>query len=293
MKTVIYLDELFLVNFVIAAALLLSTGLFAGRRCTAVRLCLGCVLAALTALVLLAPELPLPAALAYKMITGAAIVMTVYGRSAPRVFLRLYGYYVLFNLLLCGAVILPGAQSNNLSLYLPLSPGLLLLFCGGVYAGIQGLLYCFGRSVPETDLAALEFSDGTRLAVHAFYDTGFSVQEPLSGRAVVLVQYRPVRSQLPEAAQGFLDAYFACGPIPPPPELVLRLIPCRTVTGCGLLPALPANALRIADRHTPPLWAAFCDTDASGGEWTLLYGTDTARLLEPEPKTQDFRSTTP
>lgn len=294
MKTVIYLDELLLVNFIIAAALLLSAGLFAGRQCSPARLCLGSALAALTALVLLAPELPLPAALIFKLCSCMVIVAAVYGLPGRRSFLRLCAWYLLLNLLLCGAVVLPGVQSRNLSVFLPLSPGRLLLCCGAVYAGTQGLLYCFGRSAPQCAAAVLELSGGTRLEVQAFYDTGFSVQEPLSGRAVVLVQYRPVRAQLSTEATRFLDEYFLSGGAAlPPQELGLRLIPCRTVSGHSLLPALPASTLRFADRDTPPLWAAFCDTDASGGEWTLLYGSDTAQLLEPEPKPHISHSITP
>lgn len=291
MKTVIYLDELLLVNFVIAAALLLSAGLLAGRQCSAARLCLGSGLAAAASLMLLAPELPLPAALAYKAGSGATIVAAVYGLPGRRSFLRLCGWYLLANLLLCGAVVLPGAQANNLSVFLPLSPGRLLVCCGAVYAGASGSLYCFGRSHPRSSAAVLELAGGTRLAVQAFYDTGFSVQEPLSGRGVVLVQYRPVRARLPSAVQGFLDEYFAGSSPLPPQELGVRLIPCRTVTGHSLLPALPANTFCIEGSCTPPLWAAFCDTDASGGEWTVLYGADTAQLLEAKQRPYFFHRT--
>ena len=41
MKTVLYLDELLLVNFALGAALLLGAGLLAGRSCTGARLLAG------------------------------------------------------------------------------------------------------------------------------------------------------------------------------------------------------------------------------------------------------------
>lgn len=284
-KTVIYLDELLLTNFAVAAALLMSAGLFSGRPCTAARLCIGSALAALTSLALLAPELPLLAALAYKAASGAAVIAAAYGLPGRRSFLRLCGWYLLFNLLLCGAVVLPGVQANNLSVFLPLSPGRLLLCCGAVYAGAQGFLYCFGHSAPrQSTPAVLELADGTRLAVQAFYDTGFSVQEPLSGRCVVLVQYRPVRVVLPTPLRSYLDAYFSGNGALPAPELKLRLVPCRTVAGHCVLPAVPANSLSFSGGSIQGLWAAFCDTAASDGEWTLLYGTDTAQQLQPAPR---------
>ena len=42
MKTVVFVDELLLVNFAAAAALLLGAGLLCGRSCTGLRLCAGC-----------------------------------------------------------------------------------------------------------------------------------------------------------------------------------------------------------------------------------------------------------
>ena len=39
MKTVVFVDELLLVNFAAAAALLLGAGLLCGRSCTGLRLC--------------------------------------------------------------------------------------------------------------------------------------------------------------------------------------------------------------------------------------------------------------
>ena len=58
MKSVIYLDELLLTNFVLAALFLTAAGLLCATVCTGVRLCTGAALAAVSALVLLAPELP-------------------------------------------------------------------------------------------------------------------------------------------------------------------------------------------------------------------------------------------
>ena len=55
MKTVVFVDELLLVNFAAAAALLLGAGLLCGRSCTGLRLCAGSAAAAVSTLALLAP----------------------------------------------------------------------------------------------------------------------------------------------------------------------------------------------------------------------------------------------
>ena len=138
MKTVIYLDELLLTNFLAAAALLLGSGLLCARQCSGLRLMAGSAAAAAASLGILLPELPGPAAFLYKVFTCCAAVAAAYGVPGLRNFVQLCVWYLLLNLLLCGAVLLPGVQSANLCVYLPLSPGRLLLCCGAVLAVLRG-----------------------------------------------------------------------------------------------------------------------------------------------------------
>lgn len=280
MKTVIYLDELLLTNFLAAAALLLCAGLLCARQCSGLRLALGSACAAASSLGILLPPLPEAAVLLYKVLTCCAAVAAVYGLPGVRNFLRLCVWYVLLNLLLCGAVILPGVQSANLCVYLPLSPGRLLLCCGVVFAAVRGILFCFGRAGPQSFAAVLELEDAA-LPVQAFCDTGFSVQDPLTGQAVVLVYYPAVRSALPSELRGFLDGYFSSG-APPQPMLHVRLVPCTTITGHCVLPAVPAKALRCGRHRVQQVLAAFCQPDTPPEHWTLLLGSElAAQLGEP------------
>ena len=131
---------------------------------------------------------------------ACAAVAAAYGVPGLRNFVQLCAWYLLLNLLLCGAVLLPGVQSANLCVYLPLSPGRLLLCCGAVLAVLRGVLFCFGRAGTRCFAAVLEL-EGAALSVQAFCDTGFSVQDPLTGQAVVLVDYPAVRRAPPPAAR--------------------------------------------------------------------------------------------
>lgn len=257
MKSVIYLDELLLTNFVLAALFLTAAGLLCATVCTGVRLCTGAALAAVSALVLLAPELPGAVAVGYKIFTGCAVVAAAYGLPGRGRFARLCAWYALLNLLLCGAVVLAS--------------------CAGVYAVLRALLYCFGRSGAPSVPATLEVA-GVQLPVQAFHDTGFALQEPLSGKAVVLVQYPAVRHRLPQAARQYLDGWFAHSTAPPPPELGVHLVPCRSIHGQSMLPALPA-ALQLGKDRAGGLLAAFCCPTPPDPAWELLYGEDAAQLL--------------
>ena len=162
MKTVIYLDELLLTNFLAAAMLLLRTGLLCARQCSGLRLLAGSAAAAPSSLGILLSELPGAAAVLCKAFTCGAVVAAAYGVPGLRGFARLCTWYLLLNLLLCGAAVLPGVQSANLCVYLALSPGRLLLCCGAVFAVLRAVLFCFGRAWPRSFAAVLEL-DRTHL----------------------------------------------------------------------------------------------------------------------------------
>ena len=181
-----------------------------------------------------------------------------------------------------GALLLPGAQSANLCLYLPLSPGRLLAACAAVYALLRGVVYCFGRAQGRS-FAAVLVCGSARVPVQAFCDTGFAVQDPLSGRAVALAYYPAVRGALPGALQAFLDAHFAGRSPLPPPGLGVRLVPCTTLAGPCLLPAVPGLRLQAGQRQAQGFLTAFYCPAAPPDHWTLLLGPELAGTLSVKP----------
>lgn len=276
---VLYIDQLLLVNFAAAAAFLLAAGLLAGVRCTGPRLVLGSAFGAACCLVLLAPALPWPAALLYKGATGAACAALTFGWPDARVFLRLCGWFLTLNLLLTGtAAALPGGHAANLTAYLDITPGRLLLAVAGVYLGVRALLRFLGKPGQAAVPAQLELL-GVRMDVLAFYDSGFTLADPVSGRAVVLVRYDAVRSALPAGCQKSLDGALGRTDALPDPDLGLRYLVCGTIAGRTLLPAVPGAVLtRRAGGRTwreEGLLAAFC-TGGAGEGWTLLLGSGLA-----------------
>lgn len=240
---------LLLTNFVLGALFLLAAGLVSGQRCSGGR-----------------------------ALCGAAVA-AAYGWPGWRAFVRLLAWFWLLNLMLTGAVLLPGARMevNNLSVYLPLSPEVLLVSAGCVYGGLTLALHLLGDGKKACFPAELEIA-GVVLHVRAFHDTGFGVREPLSGCGVVLVRFAAVEARLPPALRTYLKETFSGSGILPPPELGVRLVPCDTVAGHCLLPAVPAQALRWTVRGRQQtrhgLYAAFCDTPPPPPGWTLLVGSD-------------------
>ena len=281
-KTVIYLDVLLLTNFALTLLFLLAAGLLAGVECRAGRLLLGGAAGAASSLALLAPEAPDAAALLYKVSTAALTVAAAYGWPGGRCFARLVGWFCAGNLLLAGALLLPGAQTNNGCIYLPLSPGALLAGAGGVVLAVQGVLRFLGRGGGQVFPARLTVAN-TALDVRAFCDTGFSVQEPLSGRAVVLVRFGAVRGRLPPSLGTYLEQHFAGAAPLPVPALGVRLVPCTTVAGHCILPAVPASlcctGFPAGQGRAEHLYAAFADLPPPPDGWEVLVGSETVSSL--------------
>lgn len=276
---VLYIDELLLINFAAAAAFLLAAGLLAGVRCSGRRLVLGSAFASASCLVLLAPEMSFGLALAYKAAAGAGAVALAYGRPGARVFLRLGGWFLALNLLLTGAAaLLPAGHTANLTAYLDITPGRLLAGTAAVYLAVRVLLGFLGRPGQAAFPAVLEIG-GAAVGVMAFYDSGFTLADPVSGRPVALVRYDAVRAALPEGHRACLEAVFAGEDTLPDPSLGLRYLVCGTIAGRTLLPALPAAALtrRSGGRvwRQTGLLAAFCPGGPEEG-WSLLLGSDLA-----------------
>ena len=279
-KTVIYLDVLLLTNFALTLLFLLAAGLLAGVECRAGRLLLGGAAGAASSLALLAPEAPEAAALLYKVSTAALTVAAAYGWPGVRCFARLCAG----NLLLAGTLLLPGAQTNNGCIYLPLSPGALLAGAGGVVLAVQGVLRFLGRGGGQVFPARLTVAD-TALDVRAFCDTGFSVQEPLSGRAVVLVRFGAVQGRLPPALGTYLEQHFSGAAPLPVPALGVRLVPCTTVAGHCILPAVPASLCCTGSParqgRAEHLYAAFADLPPPPDGWEVLVGVEAWEMIHP------------
>lgn len=251
MKTVIYLDELLLVNFLIAAFLLPGTGLLCGASCRTPRIVCGAVLAAASSLLLLAPRLPFALQLAVKALCAAACVRAAFPYRGMRPFLQACAWYLALNLTLAGLVTArlmaqstPLLQTNNLMLYLNVSPLLLLGCVAAVYSILRLVLWCFERPRPGA-AATLGFQVlESRVSVQAFCDTGLAIGGELAGLPGVMVACGAVQDQLPQALAQYLAEFFASAPpggLPlPQPDWKLRLLACETAAGQGIFPAVPA-----------------------------------------------------
>lgn len=287
MKTVIYLDVLLLVNFLIAWLLLRMAGLLSGQEARFRRLLAGSVLAALSALILFAPELPYAAQLVYRIGTAAVICFVTFGLRTWPQFLAGAGWYTALNLLAAGLALLyisrTGSrlvQTANLAVYLRISPLVLVLLTGLCYLALSLLLRWLAPLRGAQAAVGLQVVlEDTPLHLRAVLDTGCHLKDPMTCLPVLLISYADARARLPAATAQFLEAWFAGQrTAQPPAAMPLRMIPCSTAAGRTLLPGFAVAQIGlITGRGVQALGrtvVAFCPETLGSASCEALYGRD-------------------
>ena len=233
----VYLDVLLLTNFLTAYLLLLAAGALSGQRAPFARMLAGSALAALSALILFAPEQPYPVQVAYKAATALGITAAAFGWRSRRRLVTAACWYAALNIALAGAVLLVilrtgtrVADTANLTVYLRVSPLLLLALSGACCAAVELGLRLFTRREAPTKTAGLELElCGQPVRLRAALDTGCHLHDPVTCLPVLVVSYPDAKARLPDAVNTFLDQWFAGATrADPPPGTRLRLVPCGT-----------------------------------------------------------------
>ena len=179
-------DVLLLVNFLAGYFLLLGAGVLSGCSARLTRLLAASGLAALSALILFAPELPYPVQILYKLAAAPLIVWVAFGYRGPRRFLCGVFWYVTLNLLLAGLALLailqagvPFVQTNNLAVYLRVPPLLLLLLAGLCCLAVEIAMRFLGRSEKPAENIGVELElSSTKVCLRAALDTGCHLKGP-------------------------------------------------------------------------------------------------------------------
>ncbi len=248
MKTVIYLDLLLGVNLLIAWCMLRATAWLTAAPIRWLRVSLASILASLSTLSLLAPTMPPWLQICTKLGSAVCIVAVAFPHNGPLAFAQRALWYFLLNLLLAGCVICfailldsPNMESNNLSVYLSISPQLLVASVLGVWLLLKIAEIAFTPPFSAAPVELQMLVQNKVVHLEALGDSGCRIQDPLTGQKVVLISLPAARSQLPDQVTYAVQQYFD-GQLPPG-STGLRLLSCTTAGGNALLPAFSAQKL--------------------------------------------------
>ena len=251
-----------MVNFLVAYFLLQAAGLLSSQHAAFSRMVCASGIASLSALILFAPELSYPAQILYKILTACAVVGVAFGLQGLRRFVTAVCWYAALNILLAGlciAIILrtgtPLLQTANLTVYLRISPVVLLLLSAASCGAVWLVLHFSGSTPQTTRTIGIEFElCGAPVRLRATLDTGCHLKDPVTCLPVLVVSYPDAKARLPDAVNTFLDQWFAGATrADPPPGTRLRLVPCGTAAEKSLLPGFLLHELKIVNQQNVPI----------------------------------------
>ena len=260
MRPVVYIDILFILNFLIDFILLYVTAYICKRRARLWRLTLGAALGALYSCLMFFPRVVPVVTVVGKLICSAVLVALSLNTWKPAKLLRAYAVFWMVSAAFGGMVfafafftnagVNLGAVVSNGEFYMQISGGTLALAVLFSYAGIFAFTkLCRKNFAKDKIILSLRLTRGGKtVKIRALIDTGCELCDPLDGRPVMIVWQGAAERLLDRESRRKLTEYqcMAAGNTPPCSEWScdeIRMLPFSSVGAeKGFLPAVRVDS---------------------------------------------------
>ena len=268
--TVIYIDLLFLLNFVANYLLLLGSGRMAGAVLYRLRIAVGAALGAVYAAAVFLPGCGWLAAWPCKLGSGVLMVLTAFG--AGKRLLRSSVLFFVASAALAGGILaveLLGGTSLTVAngvFYSYMDLRLLLLLFILCYFILSLFFQGMGRHGRRelTDIQII--FEGEQISLTALIDSGHTLTDPATNRPVTVVDCGCFSKLLPSEVRADepVESLRRCQNFG---IKGARLIPYRAVgVECGMLLALKVDQIRVGGRAQRSVLVALSPTPVGDGE---------------------------
>ena len=245
LKTTVYADVLFCVNFIVDYVMLLSVKKLTSLNVRRRRLLLGALVGGIGSFAVLLP--PMPFVVSMLICVGEAMLMTAAAFLPVSIRCYIRASFLLFavSFTYCGimtavlALASPkGLAVRNSSVYIGISPFALIALTALCYFAIRLFERIKGSDVKYRKCRIIVRNNGASVEAEGIADTGSTLREPFSGEPVIVG-----RSELFSGISGFgeypdTESGKGCSNI--------RMVPFSSVGGSGLMPAFrPAEITLI------------------------------------------------
>lgn len=284
--TVVYIDTLFLLNFVIDYLILLASARLAAEVIHRLRLAAGAAVGALYAALIFFPGMGFLIHPLCKV--GAAVLMALTAFGGSRRLLRLILVFFGLSCAFAGGILaieLLGGTGLTLRrgvIYSGMDLKIVLLSAAGCYLLLTLVFQraaIHGGARRDLILTVLTL-EGRSIKLTALVDTGNTLTDPVSGRPVMVAEYAQVKSLFP--SEYALNANALRDPVSALEQLSergfgtrFRLIPYQAVgVECGMLLSVRMDSVKAGARNYGSILVALAPNRLSdGGAYSALIGT--------------------
>ncbi len=281
-KTV-YVDVLFLINFIINYLILFAASHLTGARIRRYRIALSALLGATYGVAVFFERLSFLNSLIFKIVISALMNLCAFGFSDMRKLMKMTLVFFFISFAFGGVVLalyllgMDGVcevRNNTYYIHVPLSA---LLLSAGVAYLLFSLVFrrSMGRSRQSFCHVEIEH-DGKTTELTALSDTGNTLTDPVTHAPVIISDYFAIRAILPDSVRNILDkkkaVAFPMSISELPPRLKFRLIPYKTMSSrFSLLLAFRPDKITIDKKIEPYAMLAISPRQISdGGAYTAI-----------------------
>jgi len=282
--TVVYIDALFLLNFVVNYLLLLAAAKLAGEVLRRLRLALAAAMGALYAALIFFPGMGWLVHPLCKLAAAIVMLLCAFGgsRRLLRVGLVFFGVSAAFGGGIFAIQLLGGQKLTlkNGVFYSAMDLRLILLSAAACYGVLTLVFQRTARHGPRRDLVpAMLTLEGRKIALTALVDTGNTLTDPVTNRPVMVAEGEKLREIFPQGEGPTWEELR--DPVGTMERLSagenrgrFRLLPYRAVgVDCGMLLALRVDEVKVGTENYGSILVALSPTPVSdGGGYQALIG---------------------
>ena len=257
---IIYIDRLFVLNFICDYLILLGSARICGVLLRRVRYAVAALCGAAYAVASVFPSFAFLTLLPIKLASGVLMALIAFAREQK--FWRCAAVFFAVSAVFGGTLWALSVQSGGMgnAVYFPVSMPVLVLSFGIIYAALS---LVFRRTAKSTGKAVHTVGIGfcgQSVTLRALYDSGNCLYDPMTGSEVLIAGASQLAPLLGDGVEGLS-----------PTELValyagkMRLIPYSAVgTRSGLLPAFRPDSLTVDGKVHEDILVAVSPTAVSG-----------------------------
>jgi len=254
-KTVVYVDVLLIINYIINLLLVLCTAKISGIKPQRRKIVAAALFGSLCSLTIFLPFLGFFAELLLKLAISALIVRIAMPYDSAREYLRRWFAFFAVNFFFAGSM---------LGIWMAFTPQWMMYYNGVVYFDIS-TISLIGATIAaylllslmsrvsragrlQGDLCKVRIYLGERMCeLSGLIDSGNSLSEPFSGMPVMVCWLEEVRQLMsPQVADCIMNGDFS-GLLEL--DIPFRLVPYSAVGGGGVLPAFTPDKLIVRDKQ--------------------------------------------
>ena len=264
MKQVIYVDVLIIVNLFVNYFLLLTTSKFLNLKLKLSRLILGEILGAIYSLYIFIPEPNIFISILIKLFMSIIMVAVSFEFRTIQQFLKIIVCFYAVNFAFSGIMFAlwcafkpNGMIINNDIVYFNISPITLIVSTVISYIIIE----IINRVIEKKQLKSSKYEIGIKfkdkyIVLNAKIDTGNLLKEPFSNLPVIVVKKSEINLLIPEF--NIFENIENQNEIK---KLKIRIIPFKTVSGTGILPAFKPEYVVLKGNLKKQAYVAVCSDE--------------------------------